>query len=292
MPPTSASRRCPRPSTTSTSSRPTPRRSPPSSSCSCATRGSCRSTTPSTCTSPRSPTPASRSGPPLRTRPGCSASRSATSGRRCGTPTARSSSPASTRPSGCTLRTTCGTTPTSCTRCSASSWPETRRPRVVRRAQGPDPRPAGDAPHDGRADGQRGHRLLRAALQRRPGPGAAARPQGARGLRRPGQHGHGHGPLVGLRRGPGRRGAGQGHPRGDVRAADHDRPRALGRRVRARVHADQVRQPDVRRPHRRHAGPHHRAVHPPGDRHRRAGADELHLGPRPGRVRDRSSPTT
>ena len=39
----------------------------------------------------------------------------------------------------------------------------------VRLAQGPDPGPAGDATYDGRAGGPRRHRLLRAAVDRRPG---------------------------------------------------------------------------------------------------------------------------
>ncbi len=83
-------------------------------------------------------------------------------------------------------------------------------------AEGADPRPARDAPHDGRPVGQRGHRLLRPAAHRRTRHRADPRPQGARALRWSRQHRAGHGALVLVRRLTRRGGPQRRHSRRDV----------------------------------------------------------------------------
>ena len=138
-------------------------------------------------------------------------------------------------------------------------------PALGRVAAGPDPRPAGDAADHGRVRRPARAGLLRAAVHRR-----ARRRSTQLDLRALDPCGGLASTGADLARwsafvaDPVAEVLAPDDARGDVRAADRDGPRALDRRDGPRLLPGPLRHPHVRRPHRRHARPHHRACSPTG----------------------------
>ena len=111
---------------------------------------------------------------------------------------------------------------------------------------------------------------------------AAVRPARHQRARRALEHRRRPGPLRQLRRRPGGRGAQPRHGRGDVPAADHDRRRRLGPRLRAGLRPAARRRAGPGRSRRRDAGLPRRPARPPGRPGRRRGVQQ-----QLGRRRDR-----
>ena len=146
-----------------------------------------------------------------------------------------------------------------------------RRAALGRVAAGPDPRSAGDAAHDGRLRRPARAGLLRPAVDRR--AGARSTQLDLRAM-------DPCGGLASTGADLARWSAFVADPVDEVlapdtleemcRAADHDGPRALDRRHGSRLLPGPLRHPHVRRPHRRHARTHHGRLHRPERQHRRA----------------------